>query len=112
MATSELELSQINSVDADTASMIPGLDETSLAQKEDPDFKRLDSLGEKKRWRKATIAWLDLVCLHHSAILSLTRTSNKSKGLGTYVLNAKFDYYESYKSSKTTDYCEEISGTV
>ncbi|KAI4696987.1 uncharacterized protein J4E84_000111 [Alternaria hordeiaustralica] len=63
----------------------------------DPEFEQLDSLAERQQWEHAAMAWLDLICLHWTAILDLRsegRQAPRNKVLRTYWQQAKFQHFE------------------
>jgi hypothetical protein len=69
----------------------------------DPKIEQLDSIAEKNRWEGAAMAWLDLVCLHWTAFLSLSgdgRPTRHNSAYKAYVQKAGFQHFEAVEEHR------------
>jgi hypothetical protein len=73
-------------------------------QRIDPEVENLDSIAERRQWEDAAMAWLDLICLHQTAYMSLSKKSEPTpldEQYKNFLLTADFKHVEA--SQEVTD---------
>jgi hypothetical protein len=82
------------------------------------DFAEVDSWDIQKKWDKAALKYLDLICMHRTSLYSLQKKSQDpslgDKALGSFLNNAIFEFIRPYQllADKKTAAMRDVLSTT